>query len=118
VELVVTVVDDGDETRSLHTWLADEPTVRRYGKLGWRTSGPPADGMGTLEVVSVIVGSGLSVAQLLNFIVSWRASRPQPVLVRVQAGSRTVEVRTAGTEDIRRLVDELEAGIGGPAEGS
>jgi Effector Associated Constant Component 1 len=119
VELSVTVVDDpGDELRSLRNWLADDPSVRRYGRF--RESHQPAgpDAMGTLELLSVVIGSGLSLTQLLNLIVSWRASRPRPVLVRVQAGHRTVEVRTANIEDVPAVVEELEATICGTPESS
>jgi hypothetical protein len=117
VKVLVSVVDDsGDEIRSLRNWLADEPPVRRHGHLRMGQAGSAAESMGTLDVVQVVVGSGLSLTQLLNLILTWRATRPQPVLVRVQVGQRTVEVRTADLGGVRRIVEELEASIPGTPE--
>jgi len=117
VEAWVSVPGDSrDDLRSLRNWLADEPSVRRHGRLAERAERPGPDVMGVSDILSVVVGSGLSLGQLVNLIVTWRASRPRPVLVRVQVGDRTVEVRTADIGDVPGIVEELEATIHGTPE--
>ncbi len=119
MDVLVSVVDgSSDEARSLDTWLAEDPAVRRYGRVRHGSGGRRPEDMGALDVLSVVVGSGLSLSQLLWLVVNWRASRPQPVLVRVQVAGRTVEVRTNRVEDVPRIVEELEADIGGAPDGS
>ena len=65
---------DVDELRSLWTWLADEPRVRRFGQMRWSEPSKP-EAMGSLEAISLSVASGLSVAQLVVALMAWRDSR-------------------------------------------
>jgi hypothetical protein len=99
-----------DEIRSLRTWLRDEPAVRAYGQP--TVDGPEAPGgMGTaLEVLALVLGSGLSAAQLALSIIMWRASRDRPVRVVIERDDRQVTVDTSSPELAAAIASELEAG--------
>jgi hypothetical protein len=102
--------DPGDELRSLHGWLLEEPAVRRYGEPAIRSEVRPG-ALGSADILALALGSGLSAAQLIATIVGWRATRPQKYLVRVQGNGRTVEVRTDDEAEIPRLAGELEQAL-------
>lgn len=105
------MVDDGDELRSLRTWLADEPLVRRYGRLAEVAAPAPEGAMSSLAALALIVGSGLSIAHLLTAILTWRAGRPKPVVLRVQAGDRSVEIGVDDVRDLGAIAARLEANL-------
>jgi hypothetical protein len=118
VQVWVGVDDDsGDEIRSLWNWLAEESAVRRYGQL--HGVGEPTSGtMGSVELLSLVVGSGLSLAHLMTIILTWRAARPKPYLLRVRVGNRSIEVRADDPRDASALARDLEASIVGDPEAS
>ncbi|MEU6210537.1 hypothetical protein AB0O42_23595 [Streptomyces sp. NPDC089922] len=117
--------DAEDELRSLLRWLnADESLGRGLrGTLaadperpaaGTPTSGTPSAGtlMGTgLDLVQLVVGSGLSTGSLVFSVLQWQASRrPAPSLTVSRGG---YEVRLTGEaaddpEALRRIVALLE----------
>ena len=112
------MLDDEHELLSLYRWLADDHAVRRFGELR-REAEPDAQGaQGALEIVSLVLGSGLSAAHLLTAIASWRATRPKQFLVRVQVGDRQVEVRTDDPRTVQSLAEQIEAEIVSKPEAS
>jgi hypothetical protein len=89
-------VADGsvDESRSLLRWLRDEPEVRRHGEPT-----TPADDtggrMGTvMDVLTLVLGSGLSAAQLVTSIIMWRASHGRQIRVIIERDDREVPIDT------------------------
>jgi Effector Associated Constant Component 1 len=98
--LVRVRVADGsiDESRSLRTWLRDEPEVRRHGDPRVPAD-VPATGDGTrmgagIDVLTLVLGPGLSAAQLVVSIIMWRASHGKPVRVIIERDGREVPVDT------------------------
>jgi hypothetical protein len=102
--------DPGDELRALRGWLLEEPAVRQFGSLAAERAADPG-AMGTAEVLSLAIGSSLSVAQLLFSVAAWRTTRPKRYVVRVQRGGRTVEVGTDDQAELRALAEDLERDI-------
>jgi hypothetical protein len=104
--------DDPETVRSLREWLRQEPDVRQHGDIQWGTTDSP-EHMGVLiDVVTVLLSSGFSAAQLAFAIVQWRASRhPAPVVTisRHMGDGTTVRVETSDAEVLARAVRELEA---------
>lgn len=105
-----------EDTRSLRNWLGNETAVRRYGQLGEVPVPGPGGTMTSLTAISLLVGSGLSLAQLAMAVVAWHTSRPKPVLLRVQVGNRSVEVRLDEVRDARSVAEQLEASLAGAQE--
>jgi hypothetical protein len=65
-----------DELRSLWRWLVETPQVRVWGRPCWLAAKNQPGEMGsTFEAIMVIVGTGLSAAQLAVAIAEWHRNR-------------------------------------------
>jgi hypothetical protein len=102
--------DTGAESRSLYEWLASEPEIRTTGGLAQEAE-PPGEGqMGeVLTAISLIVGSGVSLGQLLVSIAAWRATRPRPYRVSVEFPDRTIAIETTDADEALAIARRLEA---------
>ncbi len=106
-------VADGsvDESRSLRNWLRDEPEVRRYG----RPETPPDEGntggqMGTaLDVLTLVLGAGLSATQLVASIIMWRASHGRPIRVIIERDDREIPVDSDDPAAAGEIAEKLTA---------
>jgi Effector Associated Constant Component 1 len=112
VQVRVRVADGSvDDSRSLRSWLRDEPAVRRHGApvvpADEATTGQMGGG---LEVLTLILGSGLSAAQLVASIILWRASHGRPIRVIIERDDRRVPVDTDDPDAAATIAAELEAG--------
>src|SRR5688500_7216591 len=102
--------DDGAEARALYQWLIAEPEIRRGGRLAAEQPAPGGGQMsgGALEAISLIVGSGVSLAQLFMAIAAWRATRPRPYRVTVELPDRTIAIETADPDEALEIARRLE----------
>jgi hypothetical protein len=110
VRVRVRVADgSADESRALSTWLRDEPQVRAYGQPQAAADDTPGE-MGTgLEVLTLVLGTGLSAAQLALSIIMWRATRNEPIRVVIERDDRQVTVDTSDPDDAAAIATRLEA---------
>ena len=102
--------DDGAEARALYQWLAGEPAIRTGGRLA-ADSAEPGDGQmtgGVLEAISLVIGSGVSLAQLFVAIAAWRATRPRPYRVSVELPDRTIAIETSDPDEALEIARRLE----------
>jgi Effector Associated Constant Component 1 len=110
VQLRLTCASAADG-ESLFRWLAEEPGARSDGHLSRAPSTDPEE-MGTLvDVLTLIVGSGFSAAQLALAIRQWRESRPRPpelVITHVDAGGGTTRIEASTPEALETALRELE----------
>jgi hypothetical protein len=105
-----TGADTGAESRALYDWLAAEPEIRTGGQLTRETAEPGAGQMGeVLTAISLIVGSGVSLGQLLVSIAAWRATRPRPYRVSVELADRTIAIETTDADEALSIARRLEA---------
>jgi hypothetical protein len=111
VRIRVQIPDDaGDESRSLYEWLAAEPEIRTAGQLAQEAEAPGEGQMGeVLTAISLIVGSGLSMGQLLVSIAAWRATRPRPYRVSVEFADRTIAIETSDADEALAIARRLES---------
>jgi len=109
VQVRVRLADSSvDTSRSLRTWLRDEPCVRGFGQP-CVPDDVAAGEMGTgLEVVTLVLGSGLSAAQLILSIIMWRATQNRPIRVVIERDDRQVAVDTDDPQDTPALAAKLE----------
>ncbi|GAA1787955.1 hypothetical protein HC028_12805 [Planosporangium flavigriseum] len=117
MQLRVRVADGSiDEARSLFTWLQDEPRVRTHGEPtmsdGDGSADPGhADHMGPgLDVLGLVIGSGLTTAQLVLSIIMWRASHGRPVRVIIERDGREVPVDTDDAAEAEAIAAKVETG--------
>jgi hypothetical protein len=102
--------DTGDESRSLYEWLAAEPEVRIGGRLTAETD-PGTGEMGdAFNAIVMILGSGMSLGQLLVAIAAWRATRPRPYRVEVELADRTIAIETSDADEALAIARRLETG--------
>jgi hypothetical protein len=110
VQLQLTCASAGD-SESLFRWLSDEPGARSDGRLS-RAAGTDPEDMGTLvDVLTLIVGSGFSAAQLVLAIRQWRQSRPRPpelVITHVDPDGGTTKIEASTPEALETALRELE----------
>ncbi|WP_406483579.1 hypothetical protein [Streptomyces sp. NBC_01615] len=100
-----------DEARSLYDWLLLDRTVRRAGRLEMASSSPPPpghQGAAILDLVSLVLGNGISAASLGVSIATWRTTRPQQPTVTVERtdGSK-VTITGASPHEAQRLLEQL-----------
>ncbi|MFH9967854.1 hypothetical protein ACH4PR_41970 [Streptomyces mirabilis] len=100
-----------DEARSLHDWLLLDRNVRRTGRIEMASSSPPAPGQQgatILDLVSLVLGNGISAASLGVSIATWRTTRPQQPTVTVERtdGSK-VTITGASPHEAQRLLEQL-----------
>ncbi|MFI5494786.1 hypothetical protein [Actinoplanes sp. NPDC051859] len=96
------------DAESLYRWLRGEQQVRVDGRLA-RAESPDSETMGTLlDVLTLIIGSGLSAGQLALAVASWQQSRhpsPHVTIVHNAADGTTTRLEA---EDPRALAAALE----------
>ncbi|MFJ6834892.1 hypothetical protein [Streptomyces sp. NPDC091209] len=107
------------ELRSLHMWLMADPVARRHAKPALGASCPLPSGAqgGTVDLVSLVVGSGFNAASLAMSLVAWRATRPQRPTVTVdRADGLTITISDSSAEEALRLIELLVDDSGSTSE--
>lgn len=103
--------DDPESVRSLREWLHREHAVRAHGDLRWARARSPEHMGVTVEVLSLVVGSGLAAAQLVLAVAQWRASRhpaPTVTITRELDDGTTIQIESSDPEALEAAVRELE----------
>jgi Effector Associated Constant Component 1 len=112
VQVRVRVADGSvDESRSLANWLRDEPAVRRYGQPETPPDEDATDGqMGTgLDVLTLVLGTGLSATQLVASIIMWRASHGHPIRVIIERDDREIPVDADDPAEAGPIAEKITA---------
>ncbi|MCM2387555.1 effector-associated constant component EACC1 [Streptomyces albipurpureus] len=75
-----------EELRSLYAWLLAVPPARRHAGLALGASQPPElHHQGELvDILSLVLGSGFSAGSFSLALATWRATRPQEPVIRVE----------------------------------
>jgi hypothetical protein len=100
-----------DDTESLYRWLLDEPGVRAEGRLSRAASDDPTDQGVLIEVLSLVLGSGLSAGQLALAISQWwqsRASRPVVTVTHTAADGSTTRIESSDPDSFETALRALE----------
>jgi hypothetical protein len=103
--------DSTADAESLHRWLRREQAVRVDGRLA-RETGQNPEQMGTLlDVLTLVIGSGLSAGQLALAVASWRnAHRPAPkvIVTHTAADGAVTRIEVADEAGLAVALTELE----------
>ncbi|AGZ45935.1 hypothetical protein AFR_38405 [Actinoplanes friuliensis DSM 7358] len=99
------------DVESLHRWLRREQAVRVDGALTRLPSDDP-EAMGTLlDVLTLVIGSGLSAGQLALAVASWRDSRrpaPAVTITHTAADGAVTRIEAADRTALAAALTELE----------
>ncbi|GAA3456313.1 effector-associated constant component EACC1 [Dactylosporangium matsuzakiense] len=88
---------DIDELLNLQQWLVGEPGIVQ-SEIGLSTGAEDGQLSGAVEIISLVLGTGLSVAQLLLAVAQWRSTRPSApaiVLTRIDPDGTSVRIESA-----------------------
>jgi hypothetical protein len=109
VQVRVRVADGSvDESRSLRNWLRDEPEVRRYGQPEVPPDETPGAQMSPgLDVLTIVLGAGLSATQLVASIIMWRASHGRPIRVIIERDEREIPVDTDDPAEAGTIAEKI-----------
>jgi Effector Associated Constant Component 1 len=99
------------DAESLHRWLRREQAVRVDGELAWATGADP-ETMGTLlDVLTLVIGSGLSAGQLALAVAGWRAAHRTAARVTIThtaADGAVTRIEAADRAALAAALTELE----------
>jgi hypothetical protein len=103
--------ESATDAESLHRWLRREQAVRVDGRLAREPAADP-EAMGTLlDVLTLVVGSGLSAGQLALAVASWRDSRrpaPGVTITHTAADGTTTRIEVGDHPALTAALAELE----------
>ncbi|WP_418952534.1 effector-associated constant component EACC1 [Streptomyces albireticuli] len=100
---------DGDDLRSLHAWLRDEPDLRRTATYDLLEHPPGPGEMGSAaEALQLITENGWSAANFVLALVTWRQTRRREPPVTVRRGEVVVTISSGDEAEIRRVIAMLE----------
>jgi membrane-associated two-gene conflict system component 1 (EACC1) len=103
--------DSTADAESLHRWLRREQAIRVDGELARAASDDP-ETMGTLlDVLTLVIGSGLSAGQLALAVAGWRHAHPpapQVAIIHTAADGAVTRIEAADHEALTAALTELE----------
>jgi len=103
--------DSTADAESLHRWLRREQAVRVDGELT-RGGDDDPELMGTLlDVLTLVIGSGLSAGQLALAVAGWRAaqrSAPRLTITHTAADGAVTRIEVADQAGLTAALTELE----------
>lgn len=88
---------DVDTLLSLQRWLVGEPGLVQ-SEIGLSTAGRDGELGAAVEIISLVIGTGLSAGQLLLAISNWRRTRPAApavVLTRIDPDGTSVRIESS-----------------------
>jgi membrane-associated two-gene conflict system component 1 (EACC1) len=110
VQLQLTCDSEAD-AESLFRWLRDEPGARADGRLARAENDDPEELGPLIDVLTLVIGSGFSAAQLVLAVKQWRESRPRPpelVVTHVHPDGSTTRIEASTPEALETALRELE----------
>ena len=103
--------DSTADADSLHRWLRREQAVRVDGELARATADDPETMGALLDVLTLIIGSGLSAGQLALAVAGWReAHRPARTvtITHTAADGAVTRIEAADPAALAAALTELE----------
>ncbi|WP_331764315.1 hypothetical protein OG524_36995 (plasmid) [Streptomyces sp. NBC_01520] len=110
-----------EELRSLYAWLLSDPEFRRYARLSLTSSRAPEPGAqgDMIDVLSLVLGTGLNTGALALSIATWRSTRPRQITVTLErSDGRSVTVTASSPQEAQRAVESLLDNDPGDASGA
>ncbi|MFE8948154.1 hypothetical protein [Streptomyces sp. NPDC007856] len=112
MQVILSLAGDSaeEEVRSLYDWLLLDRKVRREARLEMGSSSAPVPGQqgAALDLISLVLGNGISAASLGVSIASWRATRPkEPTITVERVDGSKVTITGASQAEAQHLVEQL-----------
>jgi hypothetical protein len=112
--MLITIRMDGPEAekelRSLHSWLLDEPAIRRDARVTLRSADARPGEMGaTLEAVQLVIDSGFQASGLVFAYLAWRATRRNKPDGTIERGDTKIPLSEATEETAESVAKKLDS---------
>ncbi|MFI8199506.1 hypothetical protein ACIF6K_23735 [Streptomyces sp. NPDC085942] len=110
-----------EELRSLYNWLLSDPELRRHARPALASSRPPEPGSQgeMIDVLSLVLGTGLNTGALALSIATWRSTRPRQIMVTLErSDGSSVTVTATSPQEVQRAVETLLGNDPGDASGA
>ncbi|MBF8185567.1 hypothetical protein ITP53_07420 [Nonomuraea sp. K274] len=105
INIRITGYKADQELRSLYAWLRDEPNVRQHANIRLLSREPQPDEMGdTLDLITLIVTSGLQLPGLADVIRGWLQTRRHKSTVIIEKGDLKIELSEATADDVVKIL--------------
>ncbi|MEO3858416.1 hypothetical protein [Acrocarpospora sp. B8E8] len=109
IRISITALEPEEELRSLYNWLRDEPVVRQNSHISLDGRELKPDEMGdTLDLITLVVTSGLQLPALIETISGWRATRRNQPTVILYRGDLRIEFTDTNIDEVLKILDALE----------
>lgn len=97
-----------EELRSLHDWLLREPNLRQHGQVSLVHKEARPGTMGDLlDLVSLLVTSGLQLPAFIQSLITWRNTRTNKLPLTIEKGDVTITIPDGDPETARKLLETL-----------
>ncbi|ROO86236.1 hypothetical protein EDD29_3799 [Actinocorallia herbida] len=118
IDIKIEGLDADDELASLADWLEGDPAVSAGVRVERRmgAGGEEDLGLGTLELLQLIIENGFDLGDLLLGYGAWRLARRSRATVVFRRGDREIQLTDIDPDDIDRVIAGLEEGEEGEAE--
>ncbi|MEV1070090.1 hypothetical protein [Streptomyces sp. NPDC050263] len=117
IRIETTAEDDHGTVPDLYRWLRQDSDVRRHSVLELVPREQSVTTMGTVEIIDMVLGQGLTALNLALSYAAWRTARPAAPPITISVGGGSITVHDASEDTIRRIVEALaSASAGDPAD--
>jgi hypothetical protein len=104
--------DDRESLGSLWSWLREDRAMAEHGQLRLADPDTPEHRGAAVDVLQVVVNSGLAATQLVLAVAEWRRSRPSApavTITRETTSGGSVRIETSDPGALEQIVRELDA---------
>ncbi|MEU9603226.1 hypothetical protein [Streptomyces sp. NPDC048057] len=111
MELSLTIEGEGtgDDVASLYRWLSqDSDVTSQIDVRQGRSVSRPGEMSSALEVISLVTGNTIALANLWVAVRTWRSTRRPTPEVRIEHRGTSVTVNSDDPEKVRQLLAALE----------
>ncbi|MDQ0913521.1 hypothetical protein QFZ22_009593 [Streptomyces canus] len=102
--------DGGTALTDLYRWFRQDGELRRQAQARLRPVRQTGGFIGAVEVIELVVGQGIAVANLAIAYATWRQARALQAPVTITVDGMSITVRDGSEESVRRIVELLTSG--------
>ncbi|NJP93678.1 hypothetical protein HCN51_30265 [Nonomuraea sp. FMUSA5-5] len=97
-----------EELRSLHAWLIKDSYLRQNAEVKLVPQQTRPGTMGdALDLISLLVTSGLQLPSFISTLMTWRSTRPRKSSIVIKKGDTTMTITDTDQETALKLFQAL-----------